>query len=93
MTNPETRDWTTWWEQYGVPFRAKGDYSSTTQEMTGLARDPRFVVQYITRVNDSLTIGEGSGAPPGRDFYLVTGRSTGGSGNANAVVQSTYARR
>ena len=59
--------------------------------MSDLAADPRFVVESIGFVSDSLTVGH---APPqGRDFYQVTGRSTGGSGQANTTLRSTYARR
>jgi type IV pilus assembly protein PilX len=93
VANPETRDWTAFWKVYGDEYEAGGDHAHPTREMMDLDADPRFVVQYITRVPDTLTIGEGGGAPPGRDFYQVTGASTGGSGNANSVVQSTFARR
>jgi type IV pilus assembly protein PilX len=103
MTNPETRDWITWWRVYGNEYEdAGGDHDAPIRDMPQLAEDPRFVVQYITRVPDSLTIGEGGGAPPGRDFYLVTARSLGGvpaptaAGQPNpavAVLQSTFARR
>jgi type IV pilus assembly protein PilX len=93
VANPETRDWDAWWKVYADEYEANGDHDNPTREMTDLAADPRFLVQYITRVPDTLTIGEGGGAPPGRDFYQVTAASRGGSGKANAVVQSTFARR
>jgi type IV pilus assembly protein PilX len=82
-----------WWDMYANEYEASGDRATLTHEMTELKADPRFVVQYITRVPDTLTVGEGGGAPPGRDFYQVTGRSIGGSGKANTVLQSTFARR
>lgn len=92
VVNPAAGD-KPWWDQYGVEYEASGDHSTSTHELTELSEDPRFVVQYITRVPDTLTVGEGGGAPPGRDFYQVTGRSVGGSGKANTLLQSTFARR
>jgi type IV pilus assembly protein PilX len=92
VANPETHD-TDWWKKYADEYEANGDHEHPTTEMPELKGDPRFLVQYVTRVPDSLTIGEGGGAPPGRDFYRVTGRSAGASGKANTVVQSTFARR
>jgi Tfp pilus assembly protein PilX len=35
----------------------------------------------------------GQDPPDGRDFYQVTARSTGGSGQAEVVLQSTYTRK
>ena len=94
LANPETRDWTAWWKVYGDEYEsAGGNHNAPVRDMPQLNEDPRFVVQYITKVPDTLTIGEGSGAPPGRDFYLVTGRAPGGTDRALAVVQSTFARR
>ena len=90
LTNPETRD-ATWWSTNSDEFEADNDRSTTTAEVADLQEDPRFVVESIGFVSDSLTVGHGP--PQGRDFYQVTGRSTGGSGAANTVLRSTYARR
>ncbi len=92
VASPETQG-KAWWDQYADEYEASGAHDSPTVDMPELWEDPRFVVQYITRVPDSLTIGEGGGVPPGRDFYQVTGRSAGATGKANTVVQSTFARR
>jgi type IV pilus assembly protein PilX len=78
-----------WWEDNG---REYGD--DNKQEMARgkeggeLKEDPQYVVEVIGFDEDSLLYGSG-----GREFYQVTARSTGGSGEANVVVQSTYARR
>ena len=56
-----------------------------------LDEDPRYVVEESAFVRDSLVIGQE--ATEGRDFYQVTARSTGASGMANTVLQSTYTRR
>jgi type IV pilus assembly protein PilX len=93
IANPETHDFD-WWQTNGVQYESSGgNHDAPKKDMAQLADDPMLLVQYITRVPDSLTIGEGTGAPPGRDFYLVSGGSNGGSGLANTVVQSTFARR
>ena len=90
ITNPETRN-TAWWNSNALEYEADNDRTTTTTEVTYLAADPRFVVESIGFVSDSLTVGHGP--PQGRDFYQVTGRSVGGSGAANTVLRSTYARR
>lgn len=52
---------------------------------------PRYVVEdYMFDRDDPL---EGHEAPTGRVFFNITSRSTGASGQANVVLQSTYARR
>lgn len=80
-----------WWDTNGAELEADGDRGSVTKDMAELAADPRFVVESLGFVSDSLTVGH---APPeGRDFFQVTGRSTGGSGTAMNVLRSTYARR
>ncbi len=80
-----------WWTTNATPLEADGDRTTLSKDMSQLDEDPRFVVESIGFVSDSLTVGH---APPeGRDFYQVTGRSTGGSGTATAVLRTTYARR
>lgn len=94
LANPEARDWAAWWKVYGDEYEsAGGNHAAPVRDMPQLSEDPRFVVQYMTKVDDALTKGEGSGPAPHRDFYVVTGRAPGGSDKAVAVVQSTFARR
>jgi type IV pilus assembly protein PilX len=49
---------------------------------------PQFIIEQYAFVPYSREFGEITG----RDFYQVSARSTGGTGNAQAVVQSTFAR-
>jgi len=51
--------------------------------------NPEVVVEFIGFIPDP---GSGSAAPTGRDFYRITARGTGRN-NAQAIVQSTYAKR
>jgi type IV pilus assembly protein PilX len=64
---------------------------NATQDMTNLAQDPRFVVEEIAFVRDSLGRGQDY-IEPGRVFYQVSSHSSGASGQTNVVLQSTFAR-
>jgi type IV pilus assembly protein PilX len=83
-----------WWHSYAIEYEEDGDHSSVTESLGELAEDPEFVVEWLGNVRgagDSLTTGHGM--PEGRDFYRVTARSSGGSGAANTVLQTTYAKK
>jgi type IV pilus assembly protein PilX len=93
VANPETKN-DTWW-QGGTPtqYQANLNFTTPTNEMTDLAHDPYFVVEYVTEITDPLSVGSGDGPPSSRFFYQVTAASPGASANATTVLQSTYARR
>lgn len=59
--------------------------------IAGLAEVPRFVIEEIAFIENSLINGH-EYYEDGRLFYQVTARSTGASGLANVVLQSTFAR-
>jgi type IV pilus assembly protein PilX len=75
----------TWWNTYALEFGAAG------KQITELSADPRYTVEWV---GTSRLAGLGIGQePPEVQFvYQVTGRSTGASGSANTVLQSTFAR-
>ena len=75
-------DWTTA-REYGT---------AGTQDIQGLAEDPRYVIAAIGYVPDTQLQGFND-TLSGRDFYQITARSTGASGQANTVLQSTFPRR
>lgn len=58
-------------------------------DIDDLDEQPQYVMEEAGFIRDSLLFDETSG----RDFYRVTSRSTGATGLANSVLQSTYARR
>jgi type IV pilus assembly protein PilX len=89
LLQPQARD-TPWWQANGIEFE-RDPASPAQHEITSLKDDPDFLVESLGFVSDSLT--EGHGPPQGRDFYQVTARSAGGSGKANTVLRTTYARR
>lgn len=57
--------------------------------VAGLTNDPAYTIEEAGVDRDSLVVDE----PGARVFYTVTSRSTGASGQANTVLQSTFARR
>ena len=75
-----------WWNANARDYGVDG-----SQDMTELDTDPQYLVEELREVPDDLTVGHGP--PSSRDFYQVTARSTGVSGNANTIVQSTYVKR
>ena len=74
-----------WWsanaEDYALPA------------MQGLAEEPQVIVEELGFVRTDGGVVMGQEEPDGRDFYQVTARSTGGSGLAEVVLQTTYASR
>jgi type IV pilus assembly protein PilX len=81
-----------WWDDNALELDADGDRTNgDTQDAAELAVDPRFVIEALTFIPDSPAVGHE--VPTGRDFYRLTGRSTGGTGDANVVLQSTFTRR
>jgi type IV pilus assembly protein PilX len=67
-----------------------------TQDVAGVSEDPRYVISSIGFVPDSLNMGQntsGNVVGGGRHFYQITARSTGASGQANVVLQTTFPRR
>jgi len=74
-----------WWtanaENYAIPT------------MAGLKEAPQVVVEELGFVRTDGGVVMGQEEPDGRDFYQVTARSTGGSGLADVVLQTTYASR
>lgn len=75
-----------WWTTNGFEYGVAG-----TREVTDVTRDPIAVTEEVNFVPDSLTIGHGP--PEGRTFYRVTSNSSGASNTAQAVLESTYAKR
>lgn len=75
-------DWRTRAQEYGA---------AGSKDIAELAEDPRYVISELGWVRDSL--GEGNDPPTGRDFFQVTGFSSGATGLTNTVLQTTFPRR
>lgn len=74
-----------WW----VSSVNSAPYTGTA--LSGVATQPRYVVEFDRFVADELTIG--GNVPTGTYFYRVTTRGTGGTDSAQSILQSTFARR
>lgn len=75
----------TWWADNGNTFGQA--------TMAGLEAPPTAAVEAFGFVRTDGGVVMGQDPPDGRDFYQVTSRSTGGSGLAEVVLQSTYTRK
>ena len=75
----------TWWEENGQEFELK--------TMEGLDEPPKVAVEELGYVRTDGGVVMGQETPDGRDFYQITARSTGGSGQTEVVLQSTYAKK
>lgn len=71
-----------WWDANAQEYGADG-----TRDLDELDEDPQFVVEEIAWVGP-LVVDE----PGARMFYQITARSTGGTGLATSLVQTTYAK-
>ncbi|HEU5137748.1 MAG TPA: PilX N-terminal domain-containing pilus assembly protein [Steroidobacteraceae bacterium] len=74
-----------WWEDNGQTY--------DQETMDGLSEAPTAVVEELGYVRTDGGVVMGQDPPDGRDFYQVTARSTGGSGMAEVVLQSTFTRK
>lgn len=71
-----------WWDANSQEYGADGQ-----QDLDELDEDPQFVVEEIAWVGP-MVVDE----PGARMFYQITARSTGGTGLATSLVQTTYAK-
>lgn len=74
-----------WWDENGEDF--------DLEAIAGLAEEPQAVIEELGFVRTDGGVVMGQDPPDGRDFYQVTSRSTGGSGQADVVLQSTFTRK
>ena len=73
----------TWWDTNG----------QTGEAMANLKSQPTYAIEELGFVRTDGGVVAGQEPPDGRDFYQVSGRSTGGSGLAEVVVQTTFTRK
>jgi len=79
-----------WWTANATAFA-----DATNAPLTGMQDRPKENPQYIVETQGAVRTDGGvevnENPPPHRTFFQVTARSTGASGLADVVVQSTYA--
>jgi len=74
------------WTANATPYGQGGVVAALTSVV-----NPMYTTEDLGFVPDSLDSGQD--APEGRDFFQISSRSTGATGLAGTVLQSTYARR
>jgi type IV pilus assembly protein PilX len=74
-----------WWDETASEYGVDGEDELTEQ---GLLEDPRFAIEELAHVRNCMVQNECDR----RTVYQVTARSTGGSGEAGVVLQTTYAK-
>ena len=77
-----------WWATNGQEYGADGTREITAQ---GVYEDPRFVIEELDFVPDSLTLGHG--VPVGRNYYRTAAHGISASQTSRSVVESTFVRR
>jgi type IV pilus assembly protein PilX len=77
-----------WWVGNATQFA-----DLTGGAMTATAANPQYVIEDIGFVRTDGGVETGIDPPAGRQFYQVSGRSTGASGLTDILVQSTYTRK
>lgn len=75
----------TWWGTNGKTYGQAA--------MTGVKTAPVSIIRELGFVRTDGGVVMGQDPPDGRDFYEVTSRSTGGSGLAEVVLQTTFTRK
>jgi type IV pilus assembly protein PilX len=82
MEDPNKFDWNAEGHEFGT---------AGVLDIPGLAEDPRFAIEEIAFIENNKLNGQ-EYYEDGRLFFQITSRSTGASGLANVVLQSTFAR-
>lgn len=81
-----------WWKTTDE-VRAYDDVRTGTETaLSKIKTPPKFLVEYHSFIKDSLVVGQHSDEV-GRHAYRVTARGTGGTDEAQAILQTTYTRR
>lgn len=77
-----------WWlnnaREYGV---------AGTKDIAEVNTDPRYVVEAVTTIVNPDNLDTGQGARTGTNLYRITAHGTGATDDAQAILQSTYAKR
>jgi Tfp pilus assembly protein PilX len=80
-----------WWAANATSFKDLAG-NAMAAAPAGPAQNPQYVIEDVGFI--STTGAEiGLDPPVGREFYQISARSSGSSGLADVLVQSTYARK
>lgn len=75
-----------WWLSNAREYGTSG-----TNDIPEVATDPRYIIEAQSFVPDNLDSGQNP--PTGKSIYRVTARGTGGSNDAQVILQTTFVKR
>ena len=75
---------TSWWNANAAAY---------PNNLQNIKTPPRYIVEFLQFVPDTLEIGNASNSNPGIHYYQVTARGTGASNDSISVLQTTVGRR
>lgn len=73
-----------WWAANGAAYGVN---------LTDVATQPRYVVEYLQFVPDSPILGSSSTKSTGVYYYQISAKGTGATDSAGSILQTTVARR
>lgn len=81
-----------WWENGGGPWGNTAPSVVTLIGIDNIQAQPQRIIEYTRFVGDELDATT-SGPPPGKAYYRVTSKATGGTDSAIVQLQSMYSKR
>ena len=75
-----------WWLSNGREYGAVG-----SKDISDVNTDPHYILEAQSFVPDSLDMGQNP--PTGKSIYRVTAHGTGGSDDAQVILQTTFVKR
>ena len=75
-----------WWLSNGREYGAAG-----SKDINDVNTDPRYILEAQSFVPDALDMGQNP--PTGKSIYRVTAHGTGGSDDAQVILQTTFVKR
>ena len=87
------------WDAEAINYGAFQDSTGTTiatptgSDMGSTAAIPRLMVEYVVFKRDELSTGTGVVDETGLDMFRASAKANGGTANAEAMVQTIFARR
>lgn len=78
-----------WWKANGIAYNEASGDSLTTPELVNT--EPHYVAEFQTDVKDSARLGHGGDGYT--YYYRITSRGSGATDAAQAIIQSTAAKR
>ncbi len=78
-----------WWANGGGPWGTAAPAVRTFAGLSNVQAQPQVIIEYSKFVKDNLD----EMPPPGKNYYRVTSKATGGTDTAIVQLQTMYSRR